>query len=462
MAISSDSGTWTVAWPWPRVFNIDNYLLAVAPVSSNLYLYEFYKVASGNDWNAVELLDLGIASEIDYISIAQVQQFYLISVIGKDGSTNVIGSWQRVPGTFGEDATHTIHPTTYVPTHSANCTFNGQLLIGGIVNNVETIPWNDFNLSTIAWAGIGGVDFRSSKDNPFYKTTGYRQIPWARNSDWESSEHSGIIHAMKQLGNSVIVYGNFGIASISPVSQPIFTYSLQDVQSLGIRSGNHIAGDSSIHGFIDNYNDFWVVKPGNIPTYTKLGYREFMTPLFTDPGGGRYDTIVTYLPEFRRFYISNGQIGYVLTEFGLYSTNQLTTSVIYTNSGLFGFWADSADYKIRIMADTLNFNQRGHKTLTTVEFDGHYLSTNGGNARPLECAIQYKSDHQTKTFTESSWTPINNKGVSSKRITASDFRVGIRCEDYRDSDSDFDIKRLKIKMQFVDKHNLRGRREING
>jgi len=425
--------SWTVAWPWPRVMIIGHYVLGFALDGATLKLYELYYEYLL--WSAVEICSLGTASEIDQISVADFGKFYVVAVYGLDGDgepvlTEIIRDTDEESGT---DADISL-PQAYAPQFMTCCNFNGQCVAGGIVGEAGS-NWENLGLYHVAWSGIGDFEFRPQEN----MTAGFLALPWAK--PWESISQ-GAVYKVAKLGGIVRVYADEGRANLKPYTLgEVSGFALGEVTGSGISSGNHMDGDENVHGFIDNNNDFWIATGKE---ETKLGYREYMNDLIDHDNR----TIVTYVPSRRRFYISNGNEGYVLTENGLYSTHQLVTSIgDYRNAWLFGFWTSSGDTKARITTDTLDFGSRGFKTLGEVELG----VTTREVDQDVEVSVYYRSNRKD-AFTASDRVKVNPEGVAYINSTAHEFRISVEAESYNGLKLDY----IKPHVQFGDRRFRRG------
>ena len=120
--------------------------------------------------------------------------------------------------------------------------------------------------------------------------------------------------------------------------------------------------------------------------------------------------IVSYDKDQRRFYIGGPSTGYVLTEWGLYTTHQSFTSVgNYRGNVKCGFFADNADYEGRIKSDTVDFKQRGMKTVDHLELGIDYTPS-GTETVTAGDDTKYGSSQSYKT---GAWKRVNKEGIFS-------------------------------------------------
>jgi len=448
-AITSSCGTWDVTWPYPQAIFGDYYTWAFAavataadceggvPASNNsLMLFEMYCDTS-DDWNADYGLDLGVHAYIDQIDILDFGPFYAVSAFGYNGNTPVITCALRLPDISVGASAFTAIETSKVPDFITGCNFNGQAIIGGIKSS--NAMWEERGLSSVCWSRIGEFDFRPD----VHRTAGYKDMEWSKYGE-------GIVYKIRKLSNFIMIYGDGGVASMAPTTSPMTTFGHKNFPSAGIRSGNHMAGDEHIHGYIDSNYDFWIID--NKLQAQKLGYREWFKDLmeYTHVSND-YRTLVSYVPSKKRFYISNGNDGYVLNEYGLYTCNQRVTSAgDYRGKLLCGFFSDNADYEWRLETNEMDFKQRGLKTLQNVEVSGRFVKTSG----VMSTRVKYKNDVLSSTFNALGWIPLNPQGIASPVVSGSEFRVGVKGTDYRDSD--FSIDDIKMRIKLIDKRNVRG------
>ena len=440
-AIVSTCGTWDVTWPYPQVFYGDYYTLAFAIVATaadcgagfpaangNLVLFEL--VNDADTWTATAIHDFGNPSYIDQLDIMDFGQFYTVSAFGYNGATAVHTVIRRNPGTAAPLVTAL--ETSKAPKFITGCNLNGQAVIGGI--NSADANWEGLGLSGVVWSSIGYFDFR-----PYdaHNVAGYRRMPWENGG-------KGIVYKVHTLGKGVMVLGDGGQAFLYPVSEPVVTFGMKPLSGAGIRSGNHVAGDDSVICYIDRNYDLWMI--GSDLKSVKLGYREYMKPLVNHANR----TLMSYVPSKKRFYISNGVQSYVLTEQGLYTTDQLMTSAGDYKGTLCGFWADGSDLEIRLGTDRLDFGTQGLKTLEGLEFGTHYAATGA----KLSADLEFLYNYNTASFDSIGWSDLSPLGQITKRVTAREFRIKLKGTTYKSAT--FNLDSIMAKIKFPDKRNIRG------
>jgi len=373
------TGIWSVGsnWPWPQVFFIEYYTLifAIKTATTDLYLYEAY-CDTDNVWKATEIQNLGAVANVKYVTVADFNMFYVVTTYARSGNTVTVDAWEK---TVGADSVSAL-PSTNSPVYACAANFNGQLIAGGIKHG-DNASFGDMSYNTVAWSEVGKFDFRTgevavSPGGPkrFNRTSGHRHMSWG---EWGQ----GQVYCVRKLGGGVIVYGDGGIALLEPKSSPVSTYSKRNLSGQGIQQGAAMDGDDTIHFWISADNELHMVGPDYQPQ--KLGYKEFLEDL---------SGIVklSYCADRKRLYISDGSAGYILTEHGLYSTDQYCTSTGTYRGALCGFYKDGGDKEIRLTTDTLDFGQRSLKTLESLEFGANYYNASGDI---LQARVDWRSEY---------------------------------------------------------------------
>lgn len=437
MAINEATGTWeTTTWPWPQVLFGSYFTLGLALVSTNVWLFDLYCNTS-DVWQGTARLSLGANAYIDHVDFADFHNFYAVSTFAEVANAIYVDGVIR--DLVGGGDYHTTLPTSNVPKFGTCCNFNGQTIIGCIDHASDT-DFKDAGYNTVMWSGIGKFDFLdydASREKTLDPTAGHSHMDWGE-------YRTGIVYKVKKLGNAVIVYGNGGITKLIPVDSPAPTFGRQNINAVGIGSANHIAGDDNVQLYLDHNNELWLVGGDFKPQ--KLGYKDFMEDLTNA------DVRVTYAPSRKRFFISDGVIGYGLTEHGLYSTNQLVCSIgDYRGRNFCGFFKDSADYKWRIESGDIDFKQRSFKTVTTLEVGANYTK----GTKDIETSVKYRFNHKD-ALSQTDWIMANPNGVTTPMISGIDFRFLARGADYRGSTLNLDY--LTTRVKFSDKRNVRGLR----
>ena len=434
-----DCGSWTVSWPWPQIVFGSYYALGFALADTedcstgvpyeddSLMLYEIVKDGS---WSVDPMWDLGPVSMIDQVDVADFGQFYVVSTFGYDADDEpVVESYHRLPGINKPNIQYQAAEidgndgAAEFPAFITACNFNGQAVVGGILS--DNPIWHDRDLHSVCWSGIGNFDFNPERT----MEAGFADLDWGQNGQ-------GIVYKVRKLGQQVVAFGSGGISLLMPVSDPVSTYGIRNLSMPGVASGNHVAGDETIVGWIDVNNDFWLMDAN--AKSKKLGYREWLSALTGT-------IIVSYVPGRKRFFISNGTKGYVLAEGGLYECHQCLTGGGLHQEQLCGFFVNNADYEWRVETTDLDFKQRAFKTVEFVEVHGA--------SELVSARVKYKST-LVGSFNALAWKSVNPHGVLFETASGSDFRIGVKGTDYRLSTDIIDG--IKVRVKLTDKRNIRG------
>lgn len=439
MTITSAFGNWNIRWPLPRIHFLKNKILGFTYTDEEeLYAFEMY-YNKGN-WSAVFVKNLGYVDRIKQISIADFGPYYMLAVMYIDIDEsyyirNYVRDISIVP--YWGLQVEALVDISYnnQPLLGTICNYNAQIVGGAVDSNAY--PWDSLGMNTILWSGIGNLEFNPSID----PTAGFTNVEWK--SNYALGE--GMILRVLQLGSTIVAYGEGGIEILSPYSSDYSSHTRSSapmkkgsLSTLGIQSGNHVAGNNTIHGFVDFENRFCTIteKEG----VQRLGYKEYLDPIMASE-----DVLVNYNPRLNTFYVSNGERCFVYNGVGGYTTNQCITSLGYTNDGtLFGFYVDNEDTQGRIVTQEMDLGIRGIKTVQSVEAS---ISTDGNTYT----AIDYKYN-KGSSFTRSPWIYQSPEGISSVAFAGIEHRVGVASDDY----TSMKISDLNIHFKVVDRRFLHG------
>jgi hypothetical protein len=429
---SSYDGEWQINWPWPQVVFGSYYTIGFAPLNGYVNLFEMYY--DGENWSVDQMTMIAPTENIDQVDVIDFGQFYGVSCFGYDSDEiPTIQTMIRFPGiekpqeqislaSDYNDVSYDYLVPKY-PKFICGCNFNGQAVVGGILSDLPM--WSERGLHSVCWSDIGTFDFNIERG----RTAGFADMDWGVNGQ-------GIVYKVMKVGNAVGVFGSGGISILLPVSEPMVTFGKKNISFLGISSGNHIAGDDSLVIFVDHRRELWMMDSKF--SMKKLGYRDWLLDLDSD-------FKISYVPEKKRFFISDRNTCYVLTESGLYSCHQRTPAVGVYQGGLWGIVDDSGNYEWRVETDEIDFKQRAFKTLQFIEAHGASEQT--------EALVKYKNN-VSDDFKELTWKKLNKNGIVFYPVSGSDFKISLRGMDYRGSD--YLLTNLKVRVKQTDKRNIRG------
>jgi len=398
-------------WPFPRLY-IGKSVNILAD-NSNIY-----EVSSG--WAKTEVLDLGTTVTTPW-AIADFHDYVVMAsdvLIDRNPTT---GLWSVV------------EPSSTMPLFKTCCNFKGQL-IGGNVNS----DWYDCGVGHVIWARPGSTNFLSDKRN----AAGYMPMPFG-----------GEVYRTLPLGDSVVVYGSSGLAVLSPISSPAPGFGVAVSYDFGIASVGAVAGDDSVHVFVDEGGQVWAI--GADGKVTLLDYKEFMDELTAE------DIVVSHDPQQKKFFISDGtktfllatieattDLGVVTKSYGMTEVYQHPTNVQFSNSGLLGIYNASSDAEFRIATDILDFGLRAQKTTQTIEL---------GISASDDCyvAVDWRTD-KSASWNTVGWNFVNPQGIATVICAGTEFRLKVKCDDYSDVNLDY----MTIRFKLTDKRSIRGKYNV--
>jgi len=374
----------------------------------------------------------------------------------------------------------------YVVTNSVfetGCEHRGRFVVGGFdPENAPPADWQSylrakvgdtlvdsrvkeqslsFGGNFVLWSSIGGGDFpfwlwhlSAAKysyyvkgapygdDNPLlfermrHSTFGFMVMPW-----------QGRVRVMKPLGDSIVVYGDHGIALMFLAQT---TYGLRLLKNFGIHA-HAVGGDESEHVFMDGKGNLWRINAQL--QFELLGYREFLYPMMEG------EVQISYVGELdlgREYVISDGHQTYHLTQSGLcQSTQSYVTSAIYTAGGVVGV-ATHADYlddnEMMLCTDWTDFGEG----LAIKKVGWIQLGNRVQSGVKLEVAVDYRfSKHEDGR--RSRFTIVNNEGAAYVGVSGTDFRIVVKCDQYQLAD----IDEVVVRYQRSDRRYVRSVDAIN-
>lgn len=419
------------SWPWPRLFVTKYRTLMAYLMSTNVFVAEIYQQSTG-EFTVAPVLDLGLATSVQQIDVADFGPFYVISSMGADVRQTYYRNLNVANMiTLGNFVLLSLPSCGVVHNHR-------QQFLGANVSAPDGTFWGDLGTRSVVWSGIGSFELDPTSDI----VDGYKTL-FAYNALGPSAN----IYKLLTLGENVIAYSDAGKVVMQPASVGnVFTYGDQLLPGLGIVSGNHVAGDESIHGFIDLDADFWTIDSSL--RMTKRGYREFLRPMldYTHVSNDTR-TIVSYTPKNQQFFISNGNQCLIVSEFGAYMCHQMISSVSESHRGaLYGTFSDNADREARFTTDTLDFSSRGIKTVESVLVDAKLAAT-----RKMYLYTNNRMDHQS-TFRTSRRVLANPSGEARLNVTAVEMQLRMAISDY----ASCEVTDVLTNVKFGDQRYKRG------
>lgn len=287
--------------------------------------------------------------------------------------------------------------------------------------------WYDCYENSVAWSDIGHSDFTLDESQ---NIAGYMHMPW-----------EGEVLRVFRLGNFVMVYGDNGVAALQPHVEPEPTFGLVELDSIiGLAGREAWCGNYQKHYFVDRAGALWEIDAKL--QVKKHDYREYLAGLTGT------NLVLSYNEADDEVYISNGTSAFIKTPQGLTATYQLVKSMRYKDGTLFATLDEAADDSVILETDTFDMGVRGIKTLTTIEAG---VTQELGDTEDVEIAVKWRSS-KTSAFTQTGWQVVNPQGALTFFVSATEFRVMLRCATANDLDIDY----LNVRYKVSDKRYQRG------
>ena len=377
------------AWPFPQMFMLRE--LRIMALETAIYECD-------SSWTPTEAIS-GLLTG-DVWQVADFGDFVLMT----NGSQLVQRAYDGTWTSFTS--------TSSIPAMETVCSFRGQI-IGGNISG-----WEDCDVNYVAWSDIGSAEFYPGLRNE----AGYAPMSWI-----------GAVLRVMPMGDMVAVYGETGVSLLKPAKQYM---AIKDLDLPGIPVAGAVGGSNRAHLFVDYGGDLWLLGADGKPK--KLGYSEYIGQMSAG------DIVVSFNRQQNEFYISDGQTSYVLGDKGLCQTHQLVSSCEFDNGVLYGTFESDEDTAAWVTTDVLDYGQRAFKTL-------EILSCGCSSASDMWTSLFWRSDVKG-SFQQSGWQWINPTGFTTPMITAHDFKLAFKADDYSDTKLAYFDARLKLS----DKRSIRG------
>lgn len=333
----------------------------------------------------------------------------------------------------------------------AGCYFRGRTWIGGFDDSFYWTPdwetfWNDwstrlpssisYNIKDLSpnfvwWSTIGGGDtlfifdqglgesgnisstYGSSEpiifDYLLRNECGWMPMPW-----------QGRVLTMKPLGDGVMVYGEGGCTLLLPQQGIVGSNNFEELSD-GLHNAGAVGGDDREHVFMDNTGCLWYINRSY--EVVRLGYREYMNDMVGN------EVIISFDKNEREWYISDGYKAFIYTKGGLTEHSQIVTSVINSDGGVLGFCMDESamDKSMKVKTGVVDFGGTGIKTLESVHVHGETTDVYAGNMKAF-AEVRYE---QRGGFEKGDDVEVSDEGFARLDMSANDFKVGIKSDDFR-------------------------------
>jgi hypothetical protein len=244
----------------------------------------------------------------------------------------------------------------------------------------------------LKWSNIGNLDFTINKTN----VAGERPLDW-----------KGWIYAIRKLGSKVVVYGQNGVTVLTPAEK---YYGMHTIYRVGLKGKGAIAGDDSVHYFVDNLGQLFRFSEG----LEKLDYSEYLSPMLSG-------LILSWDAANNLLYICDGSRGYVYSQdTGSLGAGPINVTGIDSQTGHL-YVTSPATIEIpvfEICTDIYDLGSRRGKNIYSIEV-GTDLTEN------LETAIEYRLS-QSADFISTNWHAVDRRGFVYIPCYGKEFRFKFR------------------------------------
>lgn len=222
---------------------------------------------------------------------------------------------------------------------------------------------------------------------------------------------TGPILSLKHLGDNLIVYGQRGVSVFT--KNPSGGYIETPVLMRGIASRGAVEGDDSEHVFVDTEGDLWRFTSKG---HTRLGYAEYIGSLTIA------NVVVSFDPQYREFWISDGVDSYILNRSGLGGPVSLLPSSLVRsyNSGTLIGTNPVVDYDVTVTPPTdldsthrdivlirtipVDLGQRGQKHVAGLQIASAGIRDGRGT-------VHYRYDQTIAAFTRRAQSKVTTDGA---------------------------------------------------
>jgi hypothetical protein len=390
-------------WPYPQIFRGLKYTLFGTRTTINEENVDGWAViATDNEDDPWEFID------------------YTDFMIVSRGGNKL---WIRNPVLNGTAAWNSYNGGLEYPVFKTGCDYKGQLVVGNLRHYKGTGSYLGSCPNAIAASRVGTLNFdvRDTARNQYRNSPMFRFIHW-----------NGVVLKVRRLEDLVIVYGDEGAAMLYP-KDVYFGY--KELPFRGI-SGPRSVGCSRTRHVVLGVDQ----KLYEINGQGQIKCLDFYDAMSTLTG----DIIVTYSEDTDEFFIGDGVRSFVLYGEKLYECYQLTTSVNLYGSSTLAAKYDTNHPEFLGVTDSFDFGLRGYKTITTVELGL-------GGAGDYSVALDWRMNSKD-AYVRTPFVAVNSEGIVTIPTTALQFRLCVRCADYRD----VDISYATIRYKMGDMRSIRG------
>lgn len=279
--------------------------------------------------------------------------------------------------------------------------FSATVHVSGNQSNLTIRSYGDGYVTSgkrnfVKWTKVGSLDFTIDKTN----------IAGERPLDWK-----GLVYAIKKLSNKVVAYGENGVSFLIPADT---SYGLNTFYRVGLKGKNAIAGDESVHFFVDKSGILWRLGA----SLERLDYSEYLSLI-------SQNLVLSYDTLNRLLYICDGGIGYIYDPVvgSLGRCQPDITGIISQSEVLYVAASDEITNPIfELCTDVYDFGVKEYKSIASLEIDADVVV-------PLYASIDYKCEIDGD-FVQTPWIRVQTRGLARVQAFGRDFRFRLKTETY--------------------------------
>lgn len=290
------------------------------------------------------------------------------------------------------------------------CHHRGRVVYGGFDVNDDQHLYTGKGSHWLAWSSIGGGDIFAHvvagvfdvDIDAMLSTPGGEDVLLRNEAGALPLPQACTIHAVKPMGNRVIVYTDRSIYALVLAAAPMPTYGLQELVKVGVYSRESVGGDEQQQFFIDTSGELWTITAEQVQ---RLGYKEFFNPWILN---GDWITI-SLDAQLRDLYVSGEAGCYILSPYGLSYMDHPIFSLAYTDGGKVATGGSAGPLQgiVKLRTSSSNFGTGLRKTVRGVDVDissavVHELTLMGDYG-----GFPFSASEDV----ENGWAPVQRSGV---------------------------------------------------
>lgn len=284
-------------------------------------------------------------------------------------------------------------------------------MTSNLASGSNLVFWTSVGDARLLWQYILG---------PTYFTEAEVKHQWRRNDcGWMVMPWEGVVHRTLPLGDSVVVYGDNGIAALVRAGE---TYGLREIAKVGCAGRSAAFGTDAGHIFLDTTGCLWSLRPDL--SVEKLGYRQHFSTMLTGT------PVIVHDASEGEFWISDGVTSYVLTTSGLARAQQRPTSMAVAGGVIKAFANKSAALDDRrVVTNRTDLGSRLSKHVWGIEIGCNDPSS-------YEVTLEFRNNANNVMRTRGPVTPDAN-GFASCNATCTELAIRVTCPSELPMDLDY-------------------------